>query len=82
MKPHKDQYVMVEFADHAQNMDRPPIFQTLGKILQVDRSFVLLSPWFYADKALPVDDNVDTTHILRATIKRARRLYLGPYIEL
>jgi hypothetical protein len=60
--------VEVEFLDHVEDSDSPLTFTVFGRIVDVQRKFLVIESWTYSDPKTPKDSNNKTWVILRSTI--------------
>ena len=75
MRFRKGQVVEVEFLDHVEDSSTPLLFTLYGRIVKVDRKYLVVESWSYTDRdGDDGDTNVKTWTIVRSTITQAWRL--------
>lgn len=74
MRYYKGMVVEIEFSDHVEDGSEPMDFVVYGKIVQVEKRFLVIESWAYSDPKLIRDDNVKFWTILRSAIKNSYQL--------
>jgi hypothetical protein len=74
MRLRKGMVVAVVFDDHAKCADTALRFVAYGRVAVVDKKFIVIDSWHYADPAAARDDNIERYTIVRSTIRGVTRL--------
>jgi hypothetical protein len=70
MKPKIGDYVLIAFADHAEDSSSCIDFHVIGKLAKKTRKEYVVDSWYYADPKTPYDDNVKRFVIGRGLIQK------------
>lgn len=64
----KGMIVEVEFLDHVEDGNEPIAFTAYGRLVDVQRKFIIVESWAYFDTKIIRDSNVKFWVILRSAI--------------
>jgi len=66
----KGMIVAVTFYDHCEDSDKPIDFIIYGELVEVNRKYLVIQSWTYANPKTARDDNVKFWTIIRSTISK------------
>jgi len=64
----KGMTVEIEFLDHVEDGNEPMAFTAYGRLVEVQRKFLVVESWTYSDTKIIRDSNVKSWVILRSAI--------------
>lgn len=70
--------VRVKFLDHVEDGSEPEEFIVFGQIAEVNRKYICVDSWKYANNGISYDDNVKRFTLLRSTILEWKKLIEEP----
>jgi hypothetical protein len=70
--------VKVKFLDHVEDGSEPEEFIVFGQIAEVNRKYICVDSWKYANNGISYDDNVKRFTLLRSTILEWKKLIEEP----
>lgn len=74
----KGMVVKVKFLDHVEDGSEPGEFIVFGQIAEVNRKYICVDSWKYANNGISYDDNVKRFTLLRSTILEWKKLIEEP----
>jgi hypothetical protein len=74
----KGMVVRVKFLDHVEDGSEPEEFIVFGQIAEVNRKYICVDSWKYANNGISYDDNVKRFTLLRSTILEWKKLIEEP----
>lgn len=74
----KGMVVKVKFLDHVEDGSEPEEFVVFGQIAEVNRKYICVDSWKYANNGISYDDNVKRFTLLRSTILEWKKLIEEP----
>lgn len=74
----KGMVVKVKFLDHVEDGSEPEEFIVFGQIAEVNRKYICVDSWKYANNGISYDDNVKRFTLLRSTILEWKKLIEEP----
>jgi len=70
----KGMEVAVVFDDHVEDFAQPLLFIVYGRLVEVQRKYLVIESWTYADIKVTRDSNVKFWTVLRSAIRNCYEL--------